>query len=126
MAKVSVVRQTNKVRYTGDESLRLFNGTIIVLCNSEKEVVKGPYVVTSFRSRNSWDNEKTNTYCSLVLFENGYIAFEEPCSRTTQMRRVMSHLLPNQDVETALKRGLYIRAIPSSSVSIEILLPPEE
>lgn len=89
MAKVVV---NNEPTRNYEREVRLNNGMLIIHRNSLGEVLN-TYLVTSFR--NNKDNPhwvKTTNYCSLVDLENGYLAFEEPCSRNTTELRVLRHL----------------------------------
>lgn len=50
-------------------------------------------MVISFRdNKNKYQGEYTATYCSLVNVDTGQMAFEERCSRTTTVGRVLNHL----------------------------------
>ena len=52
------------------------------------------FIVTSFRDGKGryHDRDATNSYCSLVNLDTGYIDFEERCSRKTTKDRLRSHL----------------------------------
>lgn len=89
MAKVVV---NNEATRNYEREVKLNNGMLVIHRNSLGEVLN-TYIVTSFR--NNKDNPhwvKTTNYCSLVDLENGYLAFEEPCSRSTTELRVLRHL----------------------------------
>ena len=60
----------------------------------KKENVVGIYMVVSFRdNKNKYNGSNTTSYCSLVNLDNGSLAFEERCSRSTTVRRVLNHIL---------------------------------
>lgn len=51
-------------------------------------------MVVSFRdNKNKYNGSNTTSYCSLVNLDNGSLAFEERCSRSTTVRRVLNHVL---------------------------------
>ena len=74
-----------------DRNIKLTNGAVVV--QKENNNVIGVYLVISFRdNKNKYGGDTTSTYCSLVNLDNGQLAFEERCSRTTTERRVLRHL----------------------------------
>lgn len=94
MATVKVCGVSN---YDEDRALTLNNGDIIVAL--AQGVAVGHFMVTSFRgpSREPYAARPTDTrkYCTFINLAIGYPAFEEPCSRSTTLKRVLSHLCNN-------------------------------
>lgn len=75
-----------------DRKLNLHNGSLIVV--KYGGITTGIYMVTSFRdNKNKYNGSNTTSYCSLVNLDDGSLAFEERCSRSTTVRRVLNHIL---------------------------------
>lgn len=78
-----------------DKDLSLNNGALVLFKRGE---VEKAYMVVSFRDhKGDYKGDKTNPYCTLLDLDTGYFAFEERCSRTTTVRRVLNHLLRLRD-----------------------------
>jgi hypothetical protein len=103
-----------------DRDLSLHNGDLVL---SKRGGVEKAYMVISFRDhKNCYKGDKTNTYCTLLDLDTGYFAFEERCSRTTTVRRVLSHLLRLRD------KFSYGDAIPDDAYGnwdVDIVSPGE-
>lgn len=75
-----------------DRKLNLHNGSLIIV--KQRDTITGIYMVVSFRdNKNKYNGSNTTSYCSLVNLDNGSLAFEERCSRSTTVRRVLNHVL---------------------------------
>lgn len=75
-----------------DRKLNLHNGSLVIV--KRKENITGIFMVVSFRdNKNKYSGSNTTSYCSLVNLDNGSLAFEERCSRSTTVRRVLNHVL---------------------------------
>lgn len=75
-----------------ERKLNLHNGSLVIV--KQKDSVVGIYMVVSFRdNKNRYGSCNTTSYCSLVNLDNGSLAFEERCSRSTTVRRVLNHIL---------------------------------
>lgn len=75
-----------------DRKLNLHNGSLIIV--KQKDTITGIYMVVSFHdNKNKYNGSNTTSYCSLVNLDNGSLAFEERCSRSTTVRRVLNHVL---------------------------------
>lgn len=84
--------ESNKVSVTwqpSPESLKLSNGSLVLVISPNKHNVIETFIVTSFRNGRPGS---TMQYCSLVSLSSGYLACEEHVSRSTTVPRVMSHL----------------------------------
>lgn len=77
----------------GARPVQLNNGNLVLHYDRDHNLL-GAYIVTSFRDGKRRYDLKTNTavYCSLVSLSSGNIAFEERASRSTTVKRVLSHL----------------------------------
>lgn len=119
MQNVSVNGKKFEVR--GETPLKLANGSLVLHYNRLGDVM-GAYIVTSFRDHhNKYGKDSTTGYCSLVDLDDGYIKFEERCSRTTTMARVLSHLNPNDyEAKQALKDGQYIEVHTNGNYKIDL------
>lgn len=119
----------NKQKYgvSGETPVKLNNGGLVLHYNKLGDVM-GVYIVTSFRdSTGKYKDEQTSTYCSLVNFDTGYIAFEERCSRNTTIQRVLSHLNRGDYYGgRAVKEGQYIKVYKSGDYSIDITTHEED
>lgn len=70
-----------------DRKLNLHNGSLIIV--KQRDTITAIYMVVSFRdNKNKYNGSNTTSYCSLVNLDNGSLAFEERCSRSTTVRRV--------------------------------------
>lgn len=78
-----------------ERKLNLHNGSIVVLKNRNKDdAVETIYYVVSFRdNKGKYGGANTTQYCTLLDLDTGKFAFEERCSRSTTVRRVLRHLL---------------------------------
>ncbi len=75
-----------------DRKLNLHNGSLIIV--KQRDTITAIYMVVSFRdNKNKYNGSNTTSYCSLVNLDNGSLAFEERCSRSTTVRRVLNHVL---------------------------------
>ena len=75
-----------------DRKLNLHNGSLIIV--KQRDTITGIYMVVSFRdNKNKYNGSNTTSYCSLVNLDNCSLAFEELCSRSTTVRRVLNHVL---------------------------------
>lgn len=75
-----------------DRKLNLHNGSLIIV--KQRDTITGIYMVVSFRdNKNKYNGSNTTSYYSLVNLDNGSLAFEERCSRSTTVRRVLNHVL---------------------------------
>lgn len=75
-----------------DRKLNLHNGSLIIV--KQRDTITGIYMVVSFRdNKNRYNGSNTTSYCSFVNLDNGSLAFEERCSRSTTVRRVLNHVL---------------------------------
>ena len=101
--------------------VKLNNGSLVVHYNYAG-VVLGAYIVTSFRDgKGKYHGDQTSPYCSLVDLENGYIKFDERCSRNTTMGRVISHLNPNDYMgKDAIENGQYIEVYKNGNFKIDL------
>ena len=107
----------------GSTPLKLNNGGLVLHYNRAGNVM-GAYLVTSFRDgKGKYHGDQTSPYCSLVNLDNGYIAFDERCSRATTMVRVLSHLSPNDYAgKKAVEEGQYLEVYPVGSFKIDLAL----
>lgn len=100
----------NKYGVDGDTPVSLNNGDLVIHYNKIGDVI-GAYLVTSFRDhKGRYGKDFATGYCSLINLDNGYIKFEERCSRTTTVARVLSHLNTGDfEAKQALSDGQYIK-----------------
>ena len=120
MQNVTINSKTYKV--DGETPVRLNNGSLVLHYNKLGDVM-GAYLVTSFRDHKGTlrNTEHTASYCSLINFDNGYLEFEERCSRATTMKRVLSHLNPGDYAgEQAVKDGQYLEVYPVGKYKIDL------
>lgn len=105
----------------GDTPFKLQNGSLVVHYNKNGKV-QSCFIVTSFRdSKNRYCGDTTTSYCSLVDLDTGYLKFEERCSRTTTMARILSHLNPTDyKGAEAVREGQYIEVYPLGDYSIDL------
>ena len=103
----------------GNTPFILNNGNLVLHYNRQGSVV-GAYIVTSYREVKNNGNQ-TRPYCSLVNLDNGYLAFEERCSRNTTMVRILSHLSPcAYGGKNAVAEGQYIEVYAGGEYTIDI------
>lgn len=110
-----------KYERDGETPVKLNNGSLVVHYNKMGDVL-GAYIVTSFRdSKGNYSGQQTTTYCSLINLDNGYIAFEERASRSTTVKRVLSHLNKGDYYgQQAVKEGQYIEVYASGNFKIDL------
>ncbi len=92
---MATVRVHGLNNYGEDRKLSLNNGDIIIALAQRASI--DHYMVSSYRGevkREPYSVRPKNarSYCCLINLETGYPAFEEPCSRSTTVKRVLSHL----------------------------------
>lgn len=113
----------NKQRYgvNGETPVKLNNGSLVLHFNKLGDVL-GVYLVTSFRDgKGKYSGDQTSTYCSFIDLDNGQIKFEERCSRSTSIKRVLSHLNGGDYYgERSVKDGQYIEVYTNGSYTIDI------
>lgn len=104
-----------------DTPIKLNNGSLVLHYNKIGDVL-GAYLVTSFRDgKGRYNGDQTTTYCSLIDLDNGKIAFEERCSRTTTIKRVLSHLNHSGYYgEQAVKDSQYIEVYTMGEFKIDL------
>ena len=105
----------------GNLAIDLRNGSLVLHFSKNRKELLGAYLVTSFRdSKGRYNGDNTQSYCSLIDMKTGYLKFEERCSRSTTMSRVLSHL-SNGDFEgkEAIKRGEFIEAYNRSKYNMD-------
>ena len=105
------------------KSITLNNGSLVLHCNRSDKVI-GAYIVTSFRDSNGkYKGDMTTHYCSLVNLDNGYLAFEERCSRATTIERVLWHLNHNDyRAKEAIREGQYLEIYPVGEFKIDLIV----
>lgn len=110
-----------KYERDGETPVKLNNGSLVVHYNKMGNVL-GAYIVTSFRdSKGNYSGQQTATYCSLINLDNGYIAFEERASRSTTVKRVLSHLNKGDYYgQQAVKEGQYIEVYAPGDFKIDL------
>ena len=107
-----------------EAKISLTNGSLVIHRNRLGDVL-GAYLVTSFRYNRGVTTDKakeaTQSYCSLINLETGYIAFDERASRSTTIKRVLSHLNKGDYyAEQAVKEGQYIEVYYSGEYKIDL------
>lgn len=121
MSMNNITINGNDTKLRGETPFKLLNGSLVVHYNKNGKV-QSCFIVTSFRdSKNRYYGDATTSYCSLVDLDTGYLKFEERCSRTTTMARILSHLNPSdyKGVE-AVKEGQYIEVYPVGEYKIDL------
>mgnify|MGYP003191361618 CR=1 FL=1 len=110
-----------KYERDGETPVKLNNGSLVVHYNKMGDVL-GAYIVTSFRdSKGNYSGQQTTTYCSLINLDNGYIAFEERASRSTTVKRVLSHLNKGDYYgQQSVKEGQYIEVYAPGDFKIDL------
>lgn len=117
----NVTINSKKFGVEADSPVKLNNGNLVIHYNKLGDVL-GAYLVTSFRDgKGNYNGDQTSTYCSLVNLDNGYIQFEERCSRSTTIKRVLSHLNKGDYYGAqAVKEGQYIEVYYSGEYKIDL------
>lgn len=118
----NVVINGKSIERRAETPVKLNNGSLVVHYNKLGDVL-GAYVVTSYRDQNKTlrNTEHTASFCSLVDLDNGYLKFEERCSRTTTMARVLSHLNPSDYAGAeAIKDGQYVEVYAVGTYKIDL------
>ena len=111
-----------------DTPIKLTNGSLVLHYNKDEEIF-GAYLVTSFRDQKGTlrNCEHTSNYCSLVNLDNGYLKFEERCSRNTTVGRVLAHLTRcNDGGKEAIRMGHYIEIYPTGKFKIDLSFDKED
>ena len=117
MKNVTINGKVKEVRY--ETPLRLNNGSLVVHYNRLGDVL-GAYIVTSYRGANIVGG--TTHHCSFVNLDNGYIEFEERCSRNTTIARVLSHLNHGDYTgRQAVTDGQYVEVYNGGNYKIDLL-----
>lgn len=109
----------NNQKYGVDSNapVKLNNGGLVLHYNKLGDCL-GAYIITSYRGSQS---SQTSTYYSLVNLDTGYIAFEERASRSTTIKRVLSHLNKGDYYgEQACKEGQYIEVYNVGNYKIDL------
>ena len=116
MKNVTINGKNFEVR--GETPIRLNNGNLVVHYNRLGDVL-GAYIVTSYRGENIVGG--TTHYCSFVDLDNGYIKFEERCSRNTTIVRVLSHLNHGDySGKQAISDGQYVEVYTCGDYKIDL------
>ena len=107
-----------------EAKISLTNGSLVIHRNRLGDVL-GAYLVTSFRYNRGVTTDKakeaTQSYCSLINLDTGYLAFDERASRSTTIKRVLSHLNKGDYyAEQAVKEGQYIEVYYSGEYKIDL------
>ena len=117
----NVTINSKKCGIDHEAKISLTNGSLVIHRNRLGDVL-GAYLVTSFRDgKGRYNGDQTTTYCSLIDLDNGKIAFEERCSRTTTIKRVLSHLNSSHYYgEQAVKDSQYIEVYAMGEFKIDL------
>lgn len=117
----NVTINSKKYGTDGEAPLKLNNGSLVIHYNRLGDVL-GAYLVTSFRdNRGRYSGDYTTSYCSLINLDNGYIQFEERCSRNTTVKRVLSHLNKGDYYGAqAVKDGQYLEVYSTGDFQIDL------
>ena len=120
----NVTINSKKYEVVGEAPVKLNNGSLVLHYNKLGDVM-GAYIVTSYRDQSGYckhNGKETAQYCSLVDLDNGYLKFEERCSRNTTVGRVLAHLVPNGDFggKEAVKNGQYIEIYNVGDYKIDL------
>ena len=107
-----------------EAKISLTNGSLVIHRNRLGDVL-GAYLVTSFRYNRGVTTDKakeaTQSYCSLINLDTGYLAFDERASRSTTIKRVLSHLNHGDYyAEQAVKEGQYLEVYYSGEYKIDL------
>lgn len=79
--KISVFKTESKPKYKGSTPVKLNNGDLFIIEWDDPKY----YLISTYG-----DNKVQ--YCSLIDLRTGARAFAEPCSRSTTLERLLSHL----------------------------------
>ena len=113
----------------GDRPIILHNGNLVLHFDGNDNCI-GAYIVTAFRDYKGVCDNKERAfaiYCSFINIDNGYLAFDERCSRTTTVARVLSHLNPGDfNAEKSIKDGQYIKVYNVGDYKIDLTLLREQ
>ena len=93
-----------------DDSLKLNNGSIVVLYDEYNTPIRS-YLVTSYRGDKNGYYKIRSQYCTLIDLATGYPAFEEPSSRDTTISRLSKHIYEGSISYTDAKPSKYFRYI---------------
>ena len=120
----NVTINNKKCGIDSETKLSLTNGALVIHRNRLGDVL-GAYLVTSFRYNRGVTTEKakeaTQSYCSLVNLDTGYLEFEERASRNTTIQRVLSHLNKGDYYgKQAVKEGQYVEVYYSGEYKIDL------
>lgn len=120
----NVTINSKKYGVDGEAPVRLNNGSLVLHYNKNADVL-GAYIVTSYRDQSGYckhNGKETSQFCSLVDLDTGYLKFEERCSRSTTVGRVLAHLVPNGDFQgkNAVKEGQYIEVYSVGEYQIDL------
>ena len=120
----NVTINSKKCGIDHEAKISLTNGSLVIHRNRLGDVL-GAYLVTSFRYNRGVTTDKakeaTQSYCSLINLDTGYIAFDERASRSTTIKRVLSHLNKGDYyAEQAVKEGQYIEVYYSGEYKIDL------
>lgn len=120
----NVTINNKKYGVDSETKLSLTNGALVIHRNRLGDVL-GAYLVTSFRYNRGVTTEKakeaTQSYCSLINLDTGYLAFEERASRSTTIQRILSHLNKGDYYgQQAVKEGQYVEVYYSGEYKIDL------
>lgn len=109
---------------------KLNNGTLVIHYSITGAVLH-EYLIIPFRNnKNKEEFRATQQYCSLIDLETGRIAFEEPCSRNTDIYRILCHLNKSSYYgESAVKEQILNQSLsihPLHRYDLEIQIKGEE
>lgn len=75
-----------------EEKICLKNGAILLLKKDEE--IFDVFMIVPFRDNGDrYRGDLRDAYCSLISLNDGHYAFDERCSRSTTVRRVLNHML---------------------------------
>lgn len=105
-----------------EQAIKLKNGSLVLHYNKLGTVLAA-FIVTSFRDdKRRYAESYTAGYCSLINLDTGYIEFEERCSRSTTVARVLSHLNHNDyKAKEAIKEGQYLEVYASGDYKMDLI-----
>ena len=118
MTNITINNAKNNI---ANKPIKLNNGNLVLHYDKNDKPINA-YIVTSFRG-----SSETNSYCSLINLDTGYIQFEERCSRNTTVQRVLSHLYPGDyEGKNAVAEGQYVKVIPVNKWKLNIEFSEED